>query len=174
MDEPTNDLDIETLDLLEDLLVEYKGTLLLVSHDRDFLDNVVTSTFVFEGEGQINEYVGGYADWVAEKEKRALAAAKAVAAKTAEPTSAAKTSAKSARKLNNKELRELETLPALIEALEKEQAALAGKLSDASFYHRERGAVSTAEARLAQIEREHATAFGRWEELEAVRAEAGQ
>ena len=101
----------------------------------------------------------------------ALAPTSAAAQKTIDPTAPAKTTGKSAgQKLNNKELRELEALPAQIEALEKEQAELAGKLSDASFYHRERGAVSTAEARLAQIEREHATAFARWEELEAIRA----
>ncbi|ATC66010.1 ABC transporter ATP-binding protein [Nibricoccus aquaticus] len=177
MDEPTNDLDIETLDLLEDLLVEYKGTLLLVSHDRDFLDNVVTSSMVFEGDGHIEEYVGGYSDWVTEKAKQAKAAelragavnvsaSKGSAGKAA---SAGAPAVAKARKLTSKELKELEGLPAQIERLEREQAELAGKLSDASFYHKDRHAVGVAEARLAEIEREHATAFARWEELEAAK-----
>jgi ATP-binding cassette subfamily F protein uup len=176
MDEPTNDLDIETLDLLEDLLVEYKGTLLLVSHDRDFLDNVVTSSMVFEGDGHIEEYVGGYSDWMAEKTKQAKVAelkagAVSVSASTASGKFPAKVegAASKARTLTNKEAKELEALPAQIERLEREQAELAGKLSDASFYHKDRHAVGVAEARLAEIEREHATAFARWEELEAAK-----
>ncbi len=177
MDEPTNDLDIETLDLLEDLLVEYKGTLLLVSHDRDFLDNVVTSSMVFEGDGHIEEYVGGYSDWVKEKEKQAKAAelragavnASASKGSAGKSASAGATTASKTRKLTSKELKELEGLPAQIERLEREQAELAGKLSDASFYHKDRHAVGVAEARLAEIEREHATAFARWEELEAAK-----
>ena len=116
MDEPTNDLDAETLDLLEDLLVEYQGTLLLVSHDRDFLDNVVTSTLVFEGDGRIGDYVGGYADWVREKEK--AAAAKEAGAARAEAPQPAVAKAKAARKLTNKERGELEKLPGQIEAIE--------------------------------------------------------
>jgi ATP-binding cassette subfamily F protein uup len=178
MDEPTNDLDIETLDLLEDLLVEYKGTLLLVSHDRDFLDNVVTSSMVFEGDGHIEEYIGGYSDWVAEKAKQVKAAELKAAASAARPGGGAKAAgsgntaaapASKARKLTNKEVKELEALPAQIERLEREQAELAGKLSDARFYHKDRHAVGVAEARLAEIEREHATAFARWEELEAAK-----
>ncbi len=171
LDEPTNDLDLETLDLLENLLVEYEGTLLLVSHDRDFLDNVVTSTLVFEGDHQIGEYVGGYADWVREKEKRAVAAAlRAEAAKRVEETKAI---AKSARKLTNKERTELEKLPARIETLESEQAALIAKLGDVSIYRRDPNGAVAAKARLDEIEREHATAFARWEELEAVKNAGG-
>ena len=167
LDEPTNDLDLETLDLLENLLVEYQGTLLLVSHDRDFLDNVVTSTLVFEGDHQIGEYVGGYADWVREKEKRAIADALRVeAAKRVEETKAA---AKPARKLTNKERKELEELPAKIEKLETEQAALIEKLADVGIYRRDPTGAVSAKARLDEIEHEHATAFARWEELEAVR-----
>ena len=171
LDEPTNDLDLETLDLLENLLVEYEGTLVLVSHDRDFLDNVVTSTLVFEGDSQIGEYIGGYADWVREKEKRVLAAAlRAEAAKRAEE---AKPAAKPARKLTNKERKELEVLPARIEALEAEQAALIEKLADVGIYRRDpTGAVAT-KSRLDEIEQEHATSFARWEELEAVKNAAG-
>jgi ATP-binding cassette subfamily F protein uup len=171
LDEPTNDLDLETLDLLENLLVEYQGTLLLVSHDRDFLDNVVTSTLVFEGDHQIGEYVGGYADWAREKEKRTVAdALRAEAAKRAEESKAA---AKPTRKLTNKERTELEKLPARIEVLETEQAALIEKLADVGIYRRDPTGAVAAKARLDTIEQEHATAFARWEELEAVKNAAG-
>jgi ATP-binding cassette subfamily F protein uup len=166
MDEPTNDLDAETLDLLEDLLVEYSGTLLIVSHDRDFLDNVVTSTLVFEGDGRIGDYVGGYADCVRERTK--IAAAKE--ARAAAPAPAAPGKAKAARKLTAKERRELEELPAQIEALEAEQATLGAKMADPVFYQRERSAAGVVKGRLDELERLHATAFARWEELEGVRA----
>lgn len=172
MDEPTNDLDAETLDLLEDLLVEYQGTLIVVSHDRDFLDNVVTSTFVFEGDGQIGEYNGGYSDWVKEKEKaavRAQQAAKAAAAAVAtKPAVSAKATAKS-RKLTSKEQKELEGLPAQIEKIESEQHALTEKLADASFYQQAASVVAAARARVFELEKAHATAFARWEELEALK-----
>src|SRR5690606_3857758 len=126
LDEPTNDLDAETLDLLEDLLVEFQGTLLLVSHDREFLDEVVTSTLVFEGDGRIGDYVGGYTDWMQEKAKQAGRAAVAGVADPGRmankaPGSATPATVKSAKKLTNKERQELETLPAMIEALEREQ-----------------------------------------------------
>jgi ATP-binding cassette subfamily F protein uup len=164
MDEPTNDLDAETLDLLEDLLVEYKGTLLVVSHDRDFLDNVVTSTLVFEGEGRIAEYDGGYSDWVREKEKAALrAASPSPAPERPEPKA-------QGRKLTNKERGELELLPARIEALEAEQAALGARLADREFYKNGGNAAAEVRSKLAQVERDHAVAFARWEELEALRA----
>ncbi len=173
MDEPTNDLDAETLDLLEDLLVEYQGTLLIVSHDRDFLDNVVTSTLVFEGDGRIGDYVGGYADWVREKEKIAAAKA-AAAAREAAKSTPPKSAAKSLRKLTNKEQRELDALPAQIEALETEQAELGRKMADPVFYQRERTAAAQVKARLDELDRQHAIAFARWEELEAVRTAAAR
>ncbi len=174
MDEPTNDLDAETLDLLEDLLVEFKGTLLLVSHDRDFLDEVVTSTLVFEGDGRIGEYIGGYADWVRDKE-RAAAKAKLIPAEkpktaVAAPAPKAAKAAAATRKLTSKELKELEALPARIELLEQEQATLTAKLSDPAFYKSEPGKFAEVKARLETIEREHSVAFARWEELEAARA----
>jgi ABC transport system ATP-binding/permease protein len=171
MDEPTNDLDAETLDLLEDLLVEYQGTLLLVSHDREFLDNVVTSTLVFEGEGRIGDYVGGYADWVREKEKRAaIKAEPALRAGLNQPgVQVPPKVTKTSRKLTNKEQRELEALPKKIEQLETEQAELTAKLGDPAFYKKEPAAFSTVKARLDALEREHSTAFARWEELEAAR-----
>ncbi|MEO7414979.1 MAG: ATP-binding cassette domain-containing protein [Opitutaceae bacterium] len=167
MDEPTNDLDAETLDLLEDLLVEYEGTLLLVSHDREFLDNVVTSTLVFEGDGRIGDYVGGYADWLREKEKRAAVQKASEDIRAAAPATAPKP--KPSRKLTNKEQRELESLPKKIEQLETEQSELTAKLGDPAFYKREPAAFSTAKSRLEALDREHATAFARWEELEQVK-----
>ena len=165
MDEPTNDLDAETLDLLEDLLVEYEGTLLIVSHDRDFLDNVVTSTLVFEGDGRIGDYVGGYADWVRERDK---AAARAAAPRRAE-AAPAPAKARPGRKLTNKERQELEALPARIDALEAEQALLGAKMADPVFYQQERSAAAAVHVRLDELERQHAVAQARWEELEAVR-----
>ncbi|MBE7539600.1 MAG: ATP-binding cassette domain-containing protein [Opitutaceae bacterium] len=169
MDEPTNDLDAETLDLLEDLLVEYQGTLLVVSHDRDFLDNVVTSTLVFEGNGSIGEYVGGYSDWVKEKEKAAAAAA-AMAARAVAPARPASGGASiKPRRLTAKEQRELEGLPSQIEKIEAEQEELSGRLADPSFYQQPAEIVAAARARVFELEAEHATAFARWEELEALK-----
>jgi ATP-binding cassette subfamily F protein uup len=130
---------------------------------------VVTSTLVLEGDGKIGDYVGGYADWVREKEK--VAAAKAAGAARAEALAGAPPAKpKASRKLSNKERGELEALPAQIEAIEVEQAGLGAKLSDPVFYQRERGAASEAKARLDELERRHAVAFARWEELEALRA----
>ncbi|MBI2511497.1 MAG: ATP-binding cassette domain-containing protein [Opitutae bacterium] len=168
LDEPTNDLDAETLDLLEDLLVEFNGTLLLVSHDRAFLDEVVTSTLVFEGDGRIGDYVGGYTDWQNEKKKQASRAQRPAAPSSGEsPRPAAPVAPASARKLTNKERSELEALPARIEALEKEQAELAAKLGDPVFYKTAGAKFAEVKARLETVEREHAAAFARWEELEA-------
>lgn len=166
LDEPTNDLDAETLDLLEDLLVEFTGTLLLVSHDRAFLDEVVTSTLVFEGDGRIGDYVGGYSDWQAELKKQA-ARKTSEPARTATAAAPASAAATPAKKLNNKERAELDALPARIEALEKEQADLTAKLGDATFYKTAGARFAEVKARLETVEREHAAAFARWEELEA-------
>jgi ATP-binding cassette subfamily F protein uup len=176
LDEPTNDLDAETLDLLEDLLVEFQGTLLLVSHDREFLDEVVTSTLVFEGDGRLGDYVGGYTDWQNEKKKLAARESKGGARPPAGLSSDAKNlaggqvpPAKPARKLSGKEQKELETLPARIEALEREQAELTAKLADPAFYRKEAAKFAEVKQRLETVEREHATAFARWEELEAAK-----
>jgi len=169
MDEPTNDLDAETLDLLEDLLVEYQGTLLVVSHDRDFLDNVVASSFVFEGDGRIGEYVGGYTDWLKEKEK-VVAKALAASRQTAGVSKPVESNSSKPRKLSSKEQRELAELPARIEAIESEQQALTLRLGDPAFYQKESPAkVSAAKARVMELDLEHATAFSRWEELEALK-----
>ena len=168
LDEPTNDLDAETLELLEDLLVEFGGTVLLVSHDRAFLNEVSTSLLVFEGEGRIAEYIGGYDDWQKERER----AAKAATAETerrgekAAAGAAVPAQPKPARKLSNKERKELEGLPAKIETLETEQTALTAKLGDATFFKTGGAEVAKATARLAEIEAALAVLYARWAELE--------
>jgi ATP-binding cassette subfamily F protein uup len=165
MDEPTNDLDLETLEILEEKLVDYQGTLLLVSHDREFLDNVVTSVLVFEGEAQVNEYIGGYADWFALKEKTQ----KAAAAKIAEET-VKKEKPKSApvKKLSFKEQRELEQLPLKIEELENLQAELNANINSAEFYKQSAEAVAACLERLKATDEELSAAYLRWDELEGV------
>jgi ATP-binding cassette subfamily F protein uup len=169
MDEPTNDLDMETLDLLENLLVEFPGTVLLVSHDRAFLNDVVSSTLVFEkdanGQPVVNDYAGGYDDWLRQRPTFEAPAPKVV------PKPAEKTASRP-RKLSFKEAKELETLPAKIEALEKEQHTLAEKMGDAAFYANG-GDSARATARLAEIETELLTAFERWEELLEIEKLAG-
>jgi ATP-binding cassette subfamily F protein uup len=168
LDEPTNDLDAETLELLEDLLVEFGGTLLLVSHDRAFLNEVCTSLLVFEGEGKVTEYVGGYDDWQKEKAARAAAAEKQRELEKEQAKRAAANAVveKKARKLSNKERGELEALPKRIESLETEQAALTGTLADPAFFKKGGAEVAKATTRLHEIEAELAAAFARWGELE--------
>ena len=167
LDEPTNDLDIETLDLLEELLLEFTGTLLVVSHDRAFLDNVVASTLVFEGGGRIGEYVGGYTDWVRQRKPAVPAPPpkRVVAPPPSAPVKAKK------RKLSFKETAELASLPDRIDALEKEREQLYASLADPAFL-RDGAAVTTAKARLAAIEVELGVLVARWEELETIAAEA--
>jgi ATP-binding cassette subfamily F protein uup len=169
LDEPTNDLDIDTLELLEQLLQDYSGTVIIVSHDRAFLDNVVTQSIVFEGEGRLTEIVGGYADWRAwvGRKRAASEAARPVPAKTpAQPAS--KPTSKS--KLSYKEARELEALPGQIEVLEAEQADIAGRLADAALYQSSPQEASALHARAEAIEAELLDALTRWEELEAKAA----
>jgi ABC transport system ATP-binding/permease protein len=171
MDEPTNDLDVETLELLEELLTEYKGTLLLVSHDREFLDNVVSSTLVLEGEGSVGEYVGGYSDWLRQKPsgrrpvENTAAAAAAEASKPAGILAPA-ASDKSKRKLSYKDSRELEQLPARIEQLEADLAARAEAMNDPSFFQQENAAIQRANDALAKVQAELDLAYARWAELE--------
>ncbi len=163
MDEPTNDLDVETLELLEERLLEYAGTLLLVSHDRSFLNNVVTSTIVFEGDGRLGEYVGGYEDWLRQRKAAPTESKpKPVSAKTAETREKPRS-----RKLGYKEQRELEALPSRIEALDEELANLQQRMGDPGFYRQEGPAVADATARLEELEAELAEAYARWEALEA-------
>ena len=165
MDEPTNDLDAETLDLLEDLLLEYAGTLLLVSHDREFLNNVVSSTLVLGGDGTVREFVGGYDDWL-QQAAGETAAAQAVEKSTAERGRPQK---ERARKLSFKEERELEALPGQIAGLEEEQAGLHARLSDPELYKTAGTEVATINARLAAIEGELEAAYLRWDELESLK-----
>ena len=167
LDEPTNDLDIETLELLESLLQEYEGTLFLVSHDRAFLDNVVTQTIAYEGEGRWKEYAGGYGDW-----KRASAATPAAPDAAAEPA-AAKADTRAPRrktKLSFNEARELERIPERLEALEQEQAALAARLADPALYQDRSVDLKALNARHAEIEEELSRLLERWEALEAAKA----
>jgi ATP-binding cassette subfamily F protein uup len=166
LDEPTNDLDVDTLELLEDLLADYTGTLLLVSHDRTFLDNVVTSTIVFEGDGIIGEYVGGYDDWARYQQR--IAAAATMTAEPARRTASAadpKPKARSA-KLSYSEQRELEALPGRIEALEAEQAELHAALSDQTFHRGTREKIAAAAERLEALGKELEGCYARWQELE--------
>ena len=162
MDEPTNDLDIETLERLEELLEHYTGTVLLVSHDRQFLDSVVTSTLVFEGEGRVGDYVGGYSDWLRQRPEDAPEVAK----KTRKPREKPK---RVKTKLSHKEAEQLASLPGEIEALEVEQKALYDRMADPKFYAGAGQQVTATQERLSDIEDELETAYARWEELESLR-----
>jgi ATP-binding cassette subfamily F protein uup len=178
LDEPTNDLDVETLELLEEVLLNFPGTVLMVSHDRVFLDNVVTSTLVFEGNGQVREYVGGYQDWLrqggsprllgasdkADSDKAEKAAAKSEPAATASPVSEPVPAAK--KKLSYKLQRELEAIPGQIDAVEQQLAALQVETSDPAFYSRPAEEVSTALAQLESLQQELDGLLERWAELE--------
>ncbi len=171
LDEPTNDLDSETLELLEEQLVEFAGTLLIVSHDRTFLNNVVTSTIVFE-EGTVNEYVGGYDDWRAAVERRAResAAAKSERAEkktAARPAEGNSPSAAKGKRLSYNEQRELQQLPGRIEKLEAEIRQLHQQMADPSFYQSGGEAIAATTNKLAELDQTLAQAYGRWEELEA-------
>jgi ATP-binding cassette subfamily F protein uup len=163
MDEPTNDLDIESLELLEQTLQDYPGTLLLVSHDRRFLDNVVTQVLAPLGDGRWQEYVGGYSDWV--RQRPPPAATAAVVAPPAATTATARKPAST--RMSYKEVRELEQLPAQIEALETEQKALTAAMSSGDYHRRGGEQMRRDAARAQQIERELETAFERWAELDA-------
>jgi ATP-binding cassette subfamily F protein uup len=168
MDEPTNDLDVETLELLEELLLDYQGTLLLVSHDRVFLNNVVTSTLVFEGEGRINEYVGGYDDWLSQRKAPVLEpATKSSPAKTEPAKRAPVAASDKPKKLSYKDQRELDELPKRIEQLEVELARLQMTVADPAFYKRPREDKAKVQQQLQETEAALNEAYGRWEELES-------
>jgi ATP-binding cassette subfamily F protein uup len=169
LDEPTNDLDLETLELVEEQLAEFPGTILIVSHDRPFLDHVVTSVFAFEGNGRVVEYVGGYEDW---KRQRAAASTRplvAPAPKTATtpPTSPGRTKTTTAAKLSFKEKQVLEQLPARIDALERELKTLEGKLASPDFYKEGGAAIKAATDRLDPLQAELLQAYERLAALEA-------
>ncbi len=156
MDEPTNDLDIETLELLEALLIEFRGTLLLVSHDREFIDNTVTSTLVFDAPGQVNEYVGGYSDWLRQRPPP-LDAAQPPAGKTPRPARAKPAS-------SHKELR---ALPGKIEKLEARIAALQASFAEPGYYQQAQQQIAADQQQLAALEAELEALFERWERLES-------
>lgn len=169
LDEPTNDLDVDTLELLEDLLAEYEGTLLLVSHDRAFLDNVVTSTLVFEGDGRVGEYVGGYDDWLRQRGERTQETRRARPDPVTAPVPRRdKAAGEPKKKLSYKEQRELEALPGRIEALEAEQQTLEECVSRSDFYQQDGAAIAETMARLSALRAELERAYARWEELEAI------
>ena len=165
MDEPTNDLDVETLELLEELLSEYAGTLILVSHDREFLDNVVTSTLVMEGDGRVGEYVGGYSDWLRQRPAPAIAAVSPAAPAAAERAPPPQAPAR--RRLSYKDQRELDLLPARIETLEAQLAELTGAMSDPAFFRQPHEAQAAHQAGIDAAQRELDACYARWEALEA-------
>jgi ATP-binding cassette subfamily F protein uup len=159
LDEPTNDLDIDTLDLLEELLIDYKGTIILVSHDRAFLNNVVTSTLVFEGNGQINQYIGGYDDWLRQRKAEQPSTAQQ-GAKTQTKT------ASTSKKLSYKDQRELDNLPQQIEDLETEIAEISELISQPDFYKGDRTEIAKTETRLSELQQQLSHCYQRWELLE--------
>ena len=187
LDEPTNDLDLETLELLEAQLVDWPGTILLVSHDRRFLDHVVTSTIAFEGEGRVAEYVGGYDDWLRQRTSATGTIRSTTGSGTAMPmpavassvsapapdTSSAPQSQRNAqpsrRKATNREQQERDALPALIEALESEQRRLAAEIEGPEFYKRAPADIAATMARLSALPDEILRAYARWDELEQLR-----
>ena len=163
LDEPTNDLDIDTLDLLEELLIDYKGTVLLVSHDRSFLNNVVTSTLVFEGNAVINQYIGGYDDWLRQRKAEqtpTTGKASATATKASSKTDAP------VKKRSYKVQRELDKLPAEIERLETEIAAISEQMNQPDFYQAERSVTAAIEKNLATVQEQLNQCYQRWEDLE--------
>jgi ATP-binding cassette subfamily F protein uup len=182
LDEPTNDLDIETLELLEDLLNQFQGTVILVSHDRVFLDNVVTSTLVFEGRGLIREYVGGVQDWIRQSQSQQLNAGSTSVSKTTtssavarptEPDSSAFHGAQQQqsketikRKLSYKEQQELARLPSLIEELESEKQEIETQMSGATFYKQDKDTIAAQRQRFNDLVLTLERTYHRWEELE--------
>ncbi len=170
MDEPTNDLDVETLELLEAMLAEFGGTLLLVSHDREFLNNVVTSTIAFDDDGVVREYDGGYDDWLRQRPVANKAGGKGRGATKA---GAASAPGKKPRRLNNKERAELENLPNKIVEFESEVAELNDRMAAPDFYKRKAKDITAARKRLASLEQKMEAALERWTELEAI-AEAAK
>ncbi|HDK38643.1 MAG TPA: ATP-binding cassette domain-containing protein, partial [Thiolapillus brandeum] len=167
MDEPTNDLDVETLELLEELLLDYQGTLLLVSHDRVFLDNVVTSSLVFEGEDQVNSYIGGYSDWLAQR--RVRGSKKKSAEKKQESSKMAAGAKEPVGKLSYKEQRELDALPGEIEDLEAERESLESVLADPALYRDEPGRVASLSSQMQSLDLKLEEKYARWDELEEKR-----
>ena len=169
LDEPTNDLDVETLELLETLLFEYRGTVLLVSHERTFLNNVVTSTLVFEEDGRVGEYAGGYDDWLTQRPEEPAETSPSPEKKTRKRPKPA-----GPRKLTFRETRELEGLPQAIEAMEEEQRELYDAMADPAFYRQDGTIIGKARERSEELERVLSDAYRRWEELEALRPQGNK
>jgi ATP-binding cassette subfamily F protein uup len=167
LDEPTNDLDMETLDILEEYLLNYSGTVLLVSHDRAFINNVVTSTLVFEGDGVVKEYVGGYDDWLRQRTIETPQNKTEESKKSGPPFRTPRPKAK----FSFKQQKELEALPQTIQALETEQEELYRLMGDADFYKNEKSAIVVKKERLETVKQELAAAYARWEELEKLKSE---
>jgi ATP-binding cassette subfamily F protein uup len=167
LDEPTNELDVETLELLESLLVAYQGTVLLVSHDRAFLNDVVTSTLVIEGDGRVKEYEGGYDDTLRQRQAEAPDPPKPAAAAPARRAESPEGSGRP-RKRSYRENQELEALPGRIDVLEAARQELHNAMADPAFYRKEAGEITAAKARLDAIEHELAAAYERWEALEQI------
>ena len=164
LDEPTNDLDMETLELLEDYLMNYTGTVLLVSHDRAFINNVVTSTLVFEGDGVVKEYVGGYDDWLRQRPPEAKPA-KAVSEKNYRQIQAPRPKAK----FGFRQQKELESLPLTIQALETEQEELYRAMGDPDLYKKDKSEIVSKKERLETVKKLLAESYARWEELEQLK-----
>ena len=167
LDEPTNDLDIETLELLEEIILDFDGTILLVSHDRSFLDNVVTSTLAFEGNGRLREYVGGYQDWLRQKSTPLMQASEDSADKESNAAPAKPVEIKK-KKLSYKFQRELDELPAALEKAEGQLEALQQEVGADSFYQKDHQYVADKLAELERQELEVETLMDRWVELEAM------
>ncbi len=172
LDEPTNDLDVETLELLEAQLIEWPGTLLLISHDRTFLDNVVTSTIVFEGDGRVQEYVGGYADWLRQRDHQKASEPEASQGQDRQVSRGAVAesvvpAATARKKLSYHEVRELERLPSAIDTLEAEQAALNATVAAPEFYKAGAAVISATLARLEELHASLVSSYARWDELDS-------
>ena len=174
LDEPTNDLDIETLELLEDLLLNFDGTILLVSHDRNFMDNVITSLIVLEGNGVVSEHVGGFSDWEAHGGRLPDPQTPGqenfsadIAPATKEPVAPSTSPAKTKPKLSYKDQRELELLPETIEKLEQQQSELEAKISRPDFYQSEPAEVDRVLQALSQVQEQLEETFSRWEALDS-------
>ena len=165
LDEPTNDLDAETLDLLEELLFDFAGTVLLVSHDRAFLNNVVTSTLVFEGSGRIQQYAGGYDDWLVQRPQELSE----ISTQKGKKRELKKTGAVRPRKLTFREKQELDSLPPAIEAMEVEQDNLYKAMAEPGFFQQDKEVVEHTQMRLPELEQLLAVSYARWEELEKIR-----
>ncbi|PSJ47830.1 ABC transporter ATP-binding protein [Zobellella endophytica] len=170
LDEPTNDLDVETLELLEELLADYQGTLLLVSHDRDFIDNTATHCWLFEGEGRVSEYVGGYQDMLLQHSRQAEAKPAAAKEKADKPAPKAENKPKAGKRLSYKLQQELEGLPLKLEQLEQQIAALQEEINGPDFFSRSEAETQPRLQRLAELENGLEAAFARWEELEEMAA----